>query len=72
MPDFGLVLGFVDGVGSMSHRPTVAVFGSNDLSDSPDVQQLCEDLGRTIVDLGCRVACGGLGGVMSAVCKGAR
>jgi uncharacterized protein (TIGR00725 family) len=72
MPDFGLVLGFVDGVGSMSHRPTVAVFGSNDLSDSPDVQQLCEDLGRSIVDLGCRVACGGLGGVMSAVCKGAR
>ena len=53
-------------------KPIVSVFGSNDLSDSPDVVKVCEDLGRAIVDLGCRVACGGLGGSMTAVCRGAR
>ena len=53
-------------------KPIVSVFGSHDLDDAPEVEVLCEDLGRTIVDLGCRVACGGLGGSMAAVCKGAR
>ena len=53
-------------------KPIVSVFGSNDLSDSPDVVEVCENLGRAIVDLGCRVACGGLGGSMTAVCRGAR
>ena len=53
-------------------KPIVSVFGSHDLDEAPEVEVLCEDLGRTIVDLGCRVACGGLGGSMAAVCKGAR
>ena len=53
-------------------KPIVSVFGSHDLNEAPEVEVLCEDLGRTIVDLGCRVACGGLGGSMAAVCKGAR
>ncbi|SVA32249.1 uncharacterized protein METZ01_LOCUS85103 [marine metagenome] len=53
-------------------KPIVSVFGSHDLDEVPEVEALCEDLGRTIVDLGCRVACGGLGGSMAAVCKGAR
>ena len=53
-------------------KPIVSVFGSHDLDEAPDVEVLCEDLGRTIVDLGCRVACGGLGGSMAAVCKGAQ
>jgi len=53
-------------------KPIVSVFGSHDLNEAPEVEELCEDLGRTIVDLGCRVACGGLGGSMAAVCKGAR
>ena len=53
-------------------KPIVSVFGSHDLNEAPEVEALCEDLGRTIVDLGCRVACGGLGGLMAAVCKGAR
>jgi len=56
----------------MSDKPVVSVFGSNDLSDAPEVEVLCEELGKAIVDLGCRVACGGLGGSMTAVCKGAR
>ena len=53
-------------------KPVVSVFGSHDLSEVPEVELLCEDLGRAIVDLGCRVACGGLGGSMAAVCKGAQ
>ena len=53
-------------------KPIVSVFGSHDLNEAPEVEALCEDLGRTIVDLGCRVACGGLGGSMAAICKGAR
>ncbi len=53
-------------------KPVVSVFGSHNLSEVPEVELLCEDLGRAIVDLGCRVACGGLGGSMAAVCKGAQ
>ena len=53
-------------------KPVVSVFGSHDLSEDPEVELLCEDLGRAIVDLGCRVVCGGLGGSMAAVCKGAQ
>ena len=53
-------------------KPIVSVFGSNDLSGAPEVEALCEDLGRAIVELGCRVACGGLGGTMTAVCRGAQ
>ena len=53
-------------------KPIVSVFGSNDLSEAPEVEALCEDLGRAIVELGCRVACGGLGGTMTAVCRGAQ
>jgi len=56
----------------MARKPVVAVFGSHDISDSPEVDALCEDLGRAIIDLGCRVSCGGLGGVMTSVCRGAK
>ncbi len=56
----------------MSERPVVTVFGSHDLSDDPETEALCEGLGKAIVDLGCRIACGGLGGSMTAVCRGAR
>ncbi|MEC9478393.1 MAG: TIGR00725 family protein [Candidatus Thermoplasmatota archaeon] len=55
----------------MSRRPTISVFGSNDLTDFPEVESLVEELGKAIVDNGCRVACGGLGGVMTAICRGA-
>jgi hypothetical protein len=33
---------------------------------------LCEELGQLAVDAGFRLACGGLGGVMAAVARGAR
>ena len=53
-------------------KPVVSVFGSHDLDEAPEVEALCEDLGQAIVDLGCRLACGGLGGSMTAVCRGAQ
>ena len=56
----------------MQRKPAVAVFGSDDLADAPAVASLCEDLGSAVVGLGCRVVCGGLGGAMEAVCRGAR
>lgn len=56
----------------MGRRPVVAVFGSNNLAGAPDIEPLCEELGRAIAGLGCRVVCGGLGGVMTAVCRGAK
>ena len=56
----------------MKRKPSVAVFGSHDLSGAPEVESLCEDLGREIVNLNCRIVCGGLGGAMTAVCRGAK
>ena len=56
----------------MHRKPAVAVFGSDDLADAPAVASLCEELGSALVGLGCRVVCGGLGGAMEAVCRGAR
>lgn len=56
----------------MGRRRVVAVFGSNNLTDASDIEPLCEDLGRAIAGLGCNVVCGGLGGVMTAVCRGAK
>ena len=56
----------------MKRMPSVSVFGSSDLSGAPKVESLCEDLGREIANLNCRIVCGGLGGVMTAVCRGAK
>lgn len=50
---------------------SIAVFGSSHAPrDSPDYQHAFA-LGREIAQLGARVVCGGGGGVMEAVCRGA-
>ena len=49
----------------------ISVFGSNGNLDD-EVLQIAEDIGKLIVDMGHRVCCGGRGGVMEAVGKGAR
>ncbi|ESS03287.1 MAG: TIGR00725 family protein [uncultured archaeon A07HR67] len=38
----------------------------------PDTAAVTAELGRTLADRGHTVVCGGLGGVMEAVCRGAR
>jgi len=48
----------------------VAVVGAGDAG--PDDRAVAEDLGRELARRGAVVVCGGLGGVMEAVCRGAR
>ena len=49
----------------------ISVFGSNgNLED--EVLEIAQAVGKLIVDMGHRVCCGGRGGVMEAVGKGAR
>ena len=50
--------------------PHVAVVGASEASD--DDLALAEALGRELAGRGAVVVCGGLGGVMEAVCRGAR
>lgn len=53
-------------------RPLVAVIGDSKL-DQDDVKVgIAQELGRRLVDAGCRVITGGLGGVMAAAMEGAR
>ena len=52
-------------------RAVLAVIGNGTPIDA-DTEQLCLELGRRAVDAGFRIACGGLGGVMAAVARGAR
>jgi len=48
----------------------VAVVGAGDAGD--DDLAVAEDLGRELALRGAVIVCGGLGGVMEAVCRGAR
>lgn len=36
----------------------------------PELEALARELGRLLAEAGCTVVCGGLGGVMAAVCEG--
>jgi len=47
----------------------IAVIGGGDCS--PQVAEMAEEVGREIARHGAILVCGGLGGVMSAACKGA-
>ncbi|MFQ5875678.1 MAG: TIGR00725 family protein [Dehalococcoidia bacterium] len=54
----------------MSESIPISVIGSSECS--PEVAHLAEEVGRELAKRGATVVCGGLGGVMAAVCKGAR
>lgn len=51
-------------------RPLIAVVGAS--RPDPASVKAAEALGHALVDAGYRILCGGRGGVMAAVCKGAR
>lgn len=53
-----------------TRRVPVGVIGPRDATDRQHT--VAEDLGRTLAELGLTVVCGGHGGVMAAVSKGAR
>ncbi len=50
----------------------IAVIGSSKLDESNKDFKLIMDLGKRLVDENYRILCGGLGGVMEAVCRGAK
>ncbi|HEV2634687.1 MAG TPA: TIGR00725 family protein [Actinocrinis sp.] len=51
------------------HAPYIAVIGPGEASD--DELRIAEQVGALLAQRGATVVCGGLGGVMQAVCKGA-
>ena len=50
----------------------VAVIGFGDISDNSELSRKTEKLGQLLIDNDYRILCGGLGGVMSSICKGAK
>jgi hypothetical protein len=50
--------------------PQIAVIGRG--TSDEEAEALAEEVGRLLAGAGARVVCGGLGGVMAAVAKGAR
>ena len=52
----------------MSHQ--IAVIGAG--TASADLEAVARDLGRALAEKGCTIICGGLGGVMAAVCEGVK
>lgn len=56
---------------SETHMPArIAVIGSG--ACGPEVAKTAERLGELLADAGFEIVCGGMGGVMTAVCQGAR
>jgi uncharacterized protein (TIGR00725 family) len=53
----------------VSHPPYVAVIGPGEAT--PQESAAAEEVGRRLAELGAVVVCGGLGGVMEAVARGA-
>ena len=53
-------------------RPMVAVIGNAKLDPGDPKVALAQEVGRLLVEAGCRVLTGGLGGVMAAAMQGAK
>ena len=53
-------------------RPMVAVIGDAKLDPADPKVALAQEIGRLLVESGCRVVTGGLGGVMAAAMQGAK
>lgn len=51
-------------------RRYVAVVGPGNVADDDDIASDGEVVGRALAGMGAVVVCGGLGGVMAAVCRG--
>ena len=53
-------------------RATVGVIGDGALAPGDEKVDIGERVGERLIDAGYRIVCGGLGGVMEAVCRGAQ
>lgn len=51
-------------------KGTISIIGSSSIGR--ETEGLCEELGRRIAESGYLLACGGMGGVMKAACKGCK
>ncbi len=56
----------------MNNIKIISVIGPNDKSCSSEIYDFTVNLGKALVDEGYFIVCGGMGGAMEAVCKGAR
>lgn len=56
----------------MPRRPRIALCGPNTSTCTPEVYVFGEKLGAAVVKEGWGIVCGGMGGFMEAVCKGAK
>ena len=50
----------------------ISVIGGGDSDIAPEALRMAEEVGRELARHGIAVVCGGLGGVMEAVCRGAK
>lgn len=57
---------------SAMKRCQIAVIGSGASNPGDDDYSLAIELGKELVDEGYRIVCGGLKGIMEAICKGAK
>lgn len=56
----------------MESNPPLIISVVGGYSPPPEAEVLAEAVGRELANRGAAVACGGLGGVMEAVCRGAK
>ncbi len=58
--------------GLKSRKQIIGVIGDANVANSSSKYKMAVELGRLLVEDGYRICCGGLGGIMEAVCKGAK
>ncbi len=56
----------------MERRKIIAIAGDARIAENSDKYKIAFEVGKALVDNGYRIQTGGLGGVMSAACKGAK
>jgi uncharacterized protein (TIGR00725 family) len=57
---------------NMNRRPIIAIIGGASEKQDPTIYVLAQEIGRRLIDEGCRLVTGGLSGIMRASSKGAR
>ncbi len=58
-------------VSFMRRKPVIGVIGGNTQTASSKDIEISEEVGKELIDAGYRIICGGLGGVMESVARGA-
>jgi len=56
----------------MHRRRLIAIIGGSEQTCSEEEMNIAFEIGSSLIDNGYRILCGGYGGVMESVCKGAR